>query len=156
MARLCAHITDSPEEEEEHPRKKGSKAAPTNRKLDRRSLEMATGVSKNALGRGRRSFKNDPKRQVERRTAPRRAHDRLGPARCGGVPPVYPHPMGTILAPQNDPKRNRKRSKIPAKNQETKKRSKTILDPSWGDLGHFEGTMLSPEPPKSIVKHTIS
>ena len=39
------------------------------------------------------------------------------------------------MGAQNGPKSIHKRSKIEAKNQEAKNRSKTILDPSWGDLG---------------------
>ena len=42
---------------------------------------------------------------------------------------------GSILDAKTAPKSIRKRSKIEAKNQDEKNRSKTILDPSWGDLG---------------------
>ena len=52
-----------------------------------------------------------------------------------GVPPVYPHPRGPIWEAKTVPKPTRKRSKIEAKSQDDKKRSKTILDPSWSDLG---------------------
>ena len=44
-------------------------------------------------------------------------------------------PWGTIWEAKTAPKSIPKRSKIEAKNQDEKKRSKTILDPSWGDLG---------------------
>ena len=42
---------------------------------------------------------------------------------------------GSIWEAKTAPKSIRKRSKIEAKNQDEKNRSKTILDPSWGDLG---------------------
>ena len=41
---------------------------------------------------------------------------------------------GAIWEPKTEPKSIPKRSKIEANNQEAKKPSKMILDPSWGDL----------------------
>ena len=53
----------------------------------------------------------------------------------GPISTTQRHPRGSIWEAKSVPKRNRKRSKNEAKIQEVKKRSKTILDPSWSDLG---------------------
>ena len=78
--------------------------------------------------------KSDPERQDEKRTEPRRSWDRLGPP-PRARPQVRAHPRGSIWEAKTAPKSIPKRSKIEAKNQDEKNRSKTILDPSWGDLG---------------------
>ena len=44
-------------------------------------------------------------------------------------------PRGSIWEPKTAPKSIPKRTKIEVKNQDEKNRSKTILGPSWGDLG---------------------
>ena len=48
---------------------------------------------------------------------------------------AQPPPRGSIWEAKTAPKPTLKRSKIEAKIQDEKKRSKTILDPSWSDLG---------------------
>ena len=58
-------------------------------------------------------------------------------SRGPGVSPVWCHPRGTIWEPKTTPEPTPKRSRIEAKIQDEKKRSKTILDPSSGDLGPF-------------------
>ena len=92
-----------------------------------------------------RAPKNDPKttprRPKKRSRTTRRKKDRtktiLGPSWTppGPICIAQPCPRGSILEAKTAPKSIRKRSKIEAKNQDEKNRSKTILDPSWGDLG---------------------
>ena len=55
----------------------------------------------------------------------------------GGVPPVWCHPRGSIWEAKSVPKPTPKRLKLDTKIQDEKQRSKTILDPSWSDLGSF-------------------
>ena len=63
----------------------------------------------------------------------------------GGVPPVYSHPMGTILAPKTAPKSTLKRSKNETKNQDEKKAIQDDLGPvlerSWAVLGAILGRL---------------
>ena len=61
----------------------------------------------------------------------------------------FGRPKTTQNGTENDPKSKRK-SRI------EKKRSKTIKDPSWSDLGPFGGAMWEPEDPKSVGKRIIS
>ena len=129
---------------------------------------MPSGVPKNDLRRAQ----DDPKRAQESprqlKTGPRAPQDgpkrsprgskkrtqttrqkkanevdpRLGLAK-GRIRPLSPHPLGGIWAPQNDPKRNQKRSKIEAKNQESKKPIQddlgSVLRRSWAVLGAILG-----------------
>ena len=62
---------------------------------------------------------------------------------------LFGRPKTTQNGTENDPKSKRK-SRV------EKKRSKTIKDPSWSDLGPFGGAMWEPEGPKSIGKRAIS
>ena len=89
---------------------------------------------RSAQKRPQNDQKSDPEREDDKRTEPRRSQDRLGSAPRGPTP-VCTHPRGSIWEAKSAPKSIPKRSKIEAKNQDEKKRSKTILDPSWGDLG---------------------
>ena len=73
--------------------------------------------------------KSDLQRQVERTNAPRRAQDRLGPAK-GAIRRLFPHPQGTIWEPKTTPNSTPKRSKIEAEIDEAKT---SIQD----DLGPF-------------------
>jgi hypothetical protein len=86
--------------------------------------------------------KSDLQPQVERKNAPRRAHDRLGPAKRA-IRRLFPHPEGSIWAPQNDPKRSRKRSKIEAKIESRKKAihddQGPVLERSWSLWGRHVG-----------------
>ena len=82
--------------------------------------------------------KSDPESQDEKRTKPRRSQDRLGPparrlAQLSGVPRApFERPKRHQSRPQND-----QTSKRTIKMK--KRRSKTILDPSWSDLGSILG-----------------
>ena len=70
----------------------------------------------------------------------------------GRVPPVYPHPMGTIWAPKTAPKSTLKRSKNETKNQDEKKAIQDDLRPilggSWAVLGCHLGRRNAPNPYK--------
>ena len=61
----------------------------------------------------------------------------------GAIRPFLPHLLGYIWTSQNDPKRNRKRYKIEAKNQEPQKPIQDDLGPvlgrSWAVLGAILG-----------------
>ena len=61
----------------------------------------------------------------------------------------FGRPKTTQNGAENDPKSKRK-------SRSEKKRSKSIKDLSWSDLGRLEGAMWEPEDPKSIGKRTIS
>jgi hypothetical protein len=86
--------------------------------------------------------KSDLQPQVERKNAPRRAQDRLGPAKRA-IRRLFPHPEGSIWAFQNDPKRSRKRSKIEAKIESRKKAihddQGPVLERSWSLWGRHVG-----------------
>ena len=117
---------------------------------------MAPPEAKNRPKKGGRGRKNDPKLQVEPRSAPRRPQ-----GRPGTPPEAAPPTLGSLLGdhlgtpkpPKTDPKTRNNRSE---KKESNKKRSKRIKDPSWSDLGRFGGAMWEPEGPKSIGKRTIS
>ena len=85
--------------------------------------------------------KRSPRRPKKRSRTTRRKKDRtktiLGPSWIspGPIPQAQACPRGSILEAKTAPKSIPKRSKIETKNQDEKNRSKTILDPSWGDLG---------------------
>ena len=78
--------------------------------------------------------KSDPGSQDEKRTEPRRSQDRLGPP-TGSIS-QYPCAPGTRFG---RPKRHQNRPQTDQKSKRKfktkKKRPKTILDPSWSDLG---------------------
>ena len=118
----------------------------------RKSTKTTPGAAKNDPKRSSRrpkttprgaqdDQKSDPERQDEKRTEPRRSLARLGPPRCRFA--HYPCAPGTSFGrpnrhqnlSQNDQKSKRKFKTM-------KKRSKTILDPSWSDLGSFWGAIL--------------
>ena len=65
----------------------------------------------------------------------------------GGVPPVYPHPRGSIWEAKTAPRATPKRSKIEANKQDEKKPIQDdlgpILERSWFDLGPILGSILS-------------
>ena len=99
--------------------------------------------------------KSDPESQDEKRTEPRRSQDRLGPptSRCA----QFSRNPG---APFGRPKRHQNRSPNDQKSKrkfETKKRQpKTILDPSWSDLGSILAPYWGQFGPKTIGKHNLS
>ena len=78
--------------------------------------------------------KSDPKRQDEKRTEPRRSQDRLGPPR-GRLAPTSPVQACPFGRPKRHPNRSQNDQNSKRKIKRKKNRSKTILDPSWGDLG---------------------
>ena len=88
--------------------------------------------------------KSNPERQDEKRTEPRRFQDRLRPPQVAGAP-LSAHPQGSIWEAKTAPKRNRKRYKIEAKNQESKKPIQDDLGPvlgrSWAVLGAILGAL---------------
>ena len=57
------------------------------------------------------------------------------------------------IGTKTDPKTIKHRSN---KSRGKNKRSKTILDPSWSDLGPFWGAILGEKKPQTIGKHTVS
>ena len=78
--------------------------------------------------------KSESTPQDKKRSEPRRSWDRLGPPRCR-----FAHYRCAPRSPFGRPKRHQNRSqndqKSKRKIKRQKNRSKTILDPSWGDLG---------------------
>ena len=78
--------------------------------------------------------KRDPERQDEKRTEPRRSWDRLGPPQ-GRFPKFRRAPGGPFGRPKRHQNRSQNDQKSKRKIKSQKNRSKTILDPSWGDLG---------------------
>ena len=78
--------------------------------------------------------KTDPERQDEKRTEPRGSWERLGPAQ-GRFPKSRRAPGGPFERPKRHQNRSQNDQKSKRKIKSKKKRSKTILDPSWGDLG---------------------
>ena len=86
--------------------------------------------------------KSDPESQDEKRTEPRRSQDRLGPPQGPICVPQRP-PRGSIWEAKTAPKSIPKRSKIEAKNQESKKLIQDDLGPvlgrSWAVLGAILG-----------------
>ena len=100
----------------------------------RKSTKTTPGAAKN-------DPKRSPRRPKKRSRTTRRKKDRtktiFGPSWTapGPICVAQPPPPGAIWEAKTAPKSIPKRSKIEAKNQDEKNRSKTILDPSWGDLG---------------------
>ena len=92
--------------------------------------------------------KSDPERQDDKRTEPRRFQDRLGSAPRGPTP-VCPHPWGSIWKAKTAPKSIPKRSKIEAKNEESKKSIQddlgSVLRRSWAVLGAILGPWKRPK-----------
>ena len=117
----------------------------------------------NGTTRGQKSSQEGPKRVQKRSQTASRTKKRTKPTPRPSwdspkvrFPPFsgppgnpYGRPKTTQNGAENDPKSKRK-SRV------EKKRSKTIKDPSWSDLGPFGGAMWEPEDPKSIGKRTIS
>ena len=99
----------------------------------RKSTKTTPGAAKN-------DPKRSPRRPKKRSRTTRRKKDRtktiLGPSWTppGPIPQVQTCPWGSIWEAKTAPKSIPKRSKIERKIKTKKKRSKTILDPSWGDL----------------------
>ena len=99
--------------------------------------------------------KSDPESQDEKRTEPRRSQDRLGPptvrfaelSRPPGAP--FGRPKRYQNRSQNDPKSKRKF-------KTKKRRPKTILDPSWSDLGSILAPSWGQFGPKTIGKRNVS
>ena len=88
--------------------------------------------------------KRDPERQDEKRIEPRRSQDRLG-SLPGPIPAVRACPWGVIWEAKSAPKSTPKRSKIEAKNQESKKPIQDdlglVLGRSWAVLGAILGRL---------------
>ena len=103
---------------------------------------MAPQEAKNRPKKGRRGCKNDPKPQVEPRSAPSRHQDRPGTI-PGVAPPTFPSLLGVHLGAPKRPKRSRKRSKIKAKIESRKKAiqddQEPILERSWSLWGRHVG-----------------
>ena len=103
---------------------------------------MAPQEAKNGPKKGRRGCKNDPKPQVEPRSAPRLPQDRPG-TRPRADFPSSAAPPGTRMGHQNDPKRSLKRSKIKAKIEKRKKAIQDdqgpVLERSWSLSGRHVG-----------------
>ena len=99
--------------------------------------------------------KSDPERQDEKRTETKQSWDRLRSptdrlaqfARTPGAP--FGRPNRHQNRSQNDQKSKRKIKR-------PKNRSKTILDPSWGDLGPSWGAILGTETPQTFMKQLVS
>ena len=87
--------------------------------------------------------KSDPERQDDKRTEPRRFQDRLGRPQGAGAP-LSAHPQGSIWEAKSAPKRNQKRSKNEAKNQESKKPIQDDLGPVLGRSWVVLGALLGP------------
>ena len=99
--------------------------------------------------------KSDPESQDEKRTDPRRSQDRLGPPT--GRFAQFSRPPG---APFGRPKRHQNRSQNDQKSKRKfktiKRRPKTILDPSWSDLGSILAPSWGQFGPKTIGKRNVS
>ena len=138
----------------EHRVKQGCKTAPTNGTPAPRRPKMTPGVPPNGAKRGRRgpkrgqkrskttpigaleNQKSDPKRQDEKRTEPSRPKTVLDrhKGRLAQLSRLPRAPFGRPNRHQNGTE-NDSKSKRNIKRRTT--RSKTILDPSWVDLGSF-------------------
>ena len=136
------HRTDKPE--------KDTKTAPRDRTLTPRRLQMAPQGAKNGPKKGRRGCKNDPKPQVEPRSAPRLLQDRPGSS-PGGESPTFPPPIGVHLGVPKRPKPKPKTIQNAHENRESKKsdprRSRTRLGAILVALGPPCG---SPKTPKVL------
>ena len=99
--------------------------------------------------------KSDPESQDEKRTEPRRSQDRLGPPTSR-----FAYLSGVPGAPFGRPKRHQNRSpsdkKSKRKFKTKKRRPKTILDPSWSDLGSILASSWGHFGPKTIGKRNVS
>ena len=81
--------------------------------------------------RGSKKRSQTARRKKDRtKTIPRPSWTHQGP-----ISTAQRRPRGSIWEAKTAPKSIPKRSKIEAKIQDKKRRSKTILDPSWSDLG---------------------
>ena len=130
--------------------KQNTKTASRNRKLAPRRLSMAPQEAKNRFKKGRRGCKNDPKSQVEPRSAPRPPQDRPGtPPR--GDSHLFPSPRGDHLGAQKRPKTEPKTIQNQSENREAHKSdprgSRTRLGAILVALGAPCG---SPETPKVL------
>ena len=99
--------------------------------------------------------KSDPESQDEKRTEPRRSQDRLGPPTSRFA--QFSRPPG---APFGSPKRHQNRPHTDETSKRKfkmkKRRSKTILDPSWSDLGSILAPSWGQFEPKTIGKRNVS
>ena len=98
------------------------------------SGKQAQGRPKTAPRGAQEGEKSEPKPQDEKRTEPSRSQDHLGVAK-GAIRRLFPHPQGGIWAPQNDQKRNQKRStketKIKKQKEAIQDEQGPILERSW-------------------------
>ena len=99
--------------------------------------------------------KSDPESQDEKKTEPRRSQDRLGPptSRCAQFSGLPGAPFGR---PKRHPNRSQNDQTSKRKIKSQKKRSKTILDPSWGDLGPSWAAILGQKTPQTSIKRVVS
>ena len=99
--------------------------------------------------------KSDPESQDEKRTEPRRSQDRLGPPTSR-----FAQLSGAPGAPFGRPKRHQNRSQNDQKSKRKfktkKRRPKTILDPSWSDLGSILAPSWGHFGQKTIGKRNVS
>ena len=97
----------------------------------------------------KRAKKANPKRQDKKRSKPRRSQDRLGLP--GGGDHQFVRAAG---APFGTPTRHQNRSPNDQKSKRKSKRPKnafkTILDPSWCDLGSCRGAVLGEKTPETV------
>ena len=99
--------------------------------------------------------KSDPEPQDEKRTEPRRSQDRLGPPRCRFA--HYPCAPGRSFGrPKRHQNRSQNDQKSKRKFKTKKRRPKTILDPSWSDLGSILAPSWGHFGPKTIGKRNVS
>ena len=123
--------------------KKAPKTAPTNRKLAPRWPKMAPGAPQNGPKRGRRWSKKRPqtarRKKNRTKTIPRPSWTAPGP-----ISIAQPPPPGSIWEAKSAPKSTPKRSKIEAKNQESKKTIQDDLGPVLGRSWAVSGAILGP------------
>ena len=126
----CEYTTIRPQ----HAIRSGPKRAQDDPKQAQDDRKRGQRRPKTTLRGTQEAQKSDPESQDEKRTEPRRSQDRLGPptSRLAQL-------SGASGAPFRRPKRHQNRSQNDQnsmwKFKSQKKRSKTILGPSWGDLG---------------------
>ena len=99
--------------------------------------------------------KSDPESQDEKRTEPRRSQDRLG-LPTGRFAQFSRPPRGSIWDPKTVQNRSNNDSKSKRKLKTKKRRPKTILDPSWSDLGSILASSWGHFGPKTIGKRNVS
>ena len=105
--------------------------------------------SKTTLRGTQEAQKSDPESQDEKRTEPRRSQDRLGPP-TSRLAQLSRPPGAPFGRPKRHPNRSQNDQKSKRKFKMKKRRSKTILDPSWSDLGSFWGAILGEETPETV------